>query len=55
MAVCTQVLFWGMSIHWVSLLWDGMTQKMWLRLQGFRKPKKPTEVTSGDGGAAALV
>ena len=37
------VLFWGMSAHWVTLLCDGLTQKMWLRAKGFRKQRKPTD------------
>ena len=36
------VLFWGMSAHWVILLCDGLTQKMWLRAKGFRRAKKPS-------------
>ena len=45
------MLFCGMSIHWLKLLWDGMTQKMWLRLQGFRKPKKPSEASQSHAHA----
>jgi len=41
------VLFWGMSAHWVKLLCDGISQKVWLRAQGYRKPRKPTTPTAG--------
>ena len=41
-------------MHWLKLLWDGMTQKMWLRLQGFRKTHTPSE-TVADSGVNALV
>ena len=47
------VLFWGMSAHWVLLLCDGMTQKLWLRAKGFKRQRKPTEVEKTD--ATALV
>ena len=45
--LCFAVLFWGMSAHWVFLLCDGLTQKMWLRAQGYRRPKKPTAAAGG--------
>ena len=35
------VLFWGMSAHWVHLLCDGLTQKMWLKAKGYKRPQKP--------------
>ena len=50
--LCFAVLFWGMSMHWVKLLWDGMSQKMWLRLKGFRRNKPASGAASA---AAALV
>ena len=42
-ALCFAVLFWGMSAHWVRLLWDGLSQKMWLKAKGYRRPRKPSE------------
>ena len=42
-ALCFAVLFWGMSAHWVHLLCDGLTQKMWLRAKGYRRQRKPSE------------
>jgi len=48
-------LFWSMSAHWVHLLWDGISQKMWLRAQGFRKQRSPAAPTDNVGGEAALV
>jgi len=41
--LCFAVLFWGMSAHWVHLLCDGLTQKMWLRAKGYKRPRKPAE------------
>ena len=49
--LCCAVLFWGMSAHWVALLCDGLTQKMWLREKGFRKIRKPPSLPD----ATALV
>ena len=48
-ALCFAVLFWGMSIHWVFLLADGLTQKLWLRSKGYRKARKPAEPPSSTG------
>ena len=45
------VLFWGMSAHWVHLLWDGLTQKMWLKAKGYKRPQKPRSAMD----ASALV
>jgi hypothetical protein len=42
------VLFWGMSLHWVWLLGEGLSQKLWLRAKGYKKPRKPT---AADGTA----
>jgi len=42
-SLCFAVLFWGMSIHWVWLLAEGLSQKLWLKAQGYKKPRKPTE------------
>lgn len=58
--LCLGVLFWGMSAHWVKLLWDGLTQKMWLRAKGYKRPRKPGEAPQRDedvvvGGATGLV
>jgi hypothetical protein len=44
-----QVLFWGMSAHWVSLLCEGLTQKMWLRSKGYKRTR------GADVDLAALV
>ena len=41
--LCFAVLFWGMSAHWVKLLCEGLTQKMWLRAKGFRRQRKPLD------------
>jgi len=43
------VLFWGMSAHWVSLLCEGLTQKMWLRSKGYKRTR------GADVDLAALV
>ena len=48
-------LFWSMSAHWLHLLWDGVSQKMWLRAQGFRKQRSPVPSPESVGGEAALV
>ena len=44
-----QVLFWGMSLHWVNLLWEGLTQKGWLKAHGYKKPRKPAHGSEGSG------
>lgn len=33
------VLFFGMAVHWLSLLCHGLSQKMWLRSRGYRRQK----------------
>lgn len=50
--LCFGVLFWGMSAHWVILLCSGLTQKLWLRAQGYRRNRKPADGV-GDGGGSA--
>ena len=49
--LCCAVLFWGMSAHWVTLLCDGLSQKMWLKSKGYKRPRKPGQPPD----AAALV
>ena len=39
------VLFWGMAVHWLWLVCEGVSQKMWLRAKGWRKT--PTDSTEG--------
>ncbi|KAL3931743.1 MAG: hypothetical protein SGPRY_001000 [Prymnesium sp.] len=31
-----QVLFWGMGLHWVFLIIEGVSQKLWLKAKGLR-------------------
>jgi len=41
-ALCFAVLFWGMSVHWVWLLAEGVSQKLWLKQQVLFFPQKLT-------------
>lgn len=42
-----QVLFWGMGLHWIFLICDGMTQKLWLRAKGVRFGNKKAPEATG--------
>ena len=53
-----QVLFWGMALHWVWLLCEGISQKAFLKLKGWGRKKKPAgenaaaDVEKGSAGAS---
>ena len=49
--LCFAVLFWGMSIHWVVLISQKLTQKLWLRSQGYKRPARKPDASD----ATALV
>mmetsp|Transcript_22246 Transcript_22246/g.71897 ORF Transcript_22246/g.71897 Transcript_22246/m.71897 type:complete len:327 (-) Transcript_22246:380-1360(-) len=40
------VLFFGMAAHWLSLLCQGLSQKVWLRSRGYRRHKPQRESAS---------
>jgi len=41
------VLFFGMAAHWLSLVCQGLSQKMWLRTKGYRR-QRAQEATSNN-------
>jgi hypothetical protein len=43
-----------MTIHWVWLLANDVSQKLWLKTQGYKKPQKPSSSRSSTE-AGALV
>jgi len=46
------VLFWGMGLHWVYLMCEGISQKLWLKAKGLRFGKRrPKPGEGGDKGA----
>jgi len=53
-SLCFAVLFCGMTIHWVWLLANDVSQKLWLKTQGYKKPQKPSSSRSSTE-AGALV
>jgi len=46
------VLFWGMGLHWVFLICEGISQKLWLKAKGIKFGKKRPQPETDTTGAA---